>query len=335
MLMRKKDFDFSTMDPEPALDLCDMSIAEYALKYGGKGALEYFFQPLAASLTLGEPENIGAAHILALLFGLFGPGLVALERGIGSLMTAMYDANAEAVKLNTPVRRIILENGRAKGVELDSGVEEADAVICATTASAALKLTPGLPDALRLPLEKVTYSSCVHFIFALRNRLLPKDWYGVTIPRSEGTINGGFSDAAGKSKYFAPTGGGLVHCLTYGKNSARYEAMPEEELKQLMIRELQSIVPGRMPDEPYHTVTARWKEAICLDPPGQAQAIHFMQKDHYSRGPRVLPGRRVHVPRLLRRGCPAFRREGRHRDTVTPVRKLGSDPFLISNAATR
>ena len=143
-------------------------------------------------------------------------------------MTAMYDANAEAVKLNTPVRRIILENGRAKGVELDSGVEEADAVICATTASAALKLTPGLPDALRLPLEKVTYSSCVHFIFALRNRLLPKDWYGVTIPRSEGTINGGFSDAAGKSEYFAPTGGGLVHCLTYGKNSARYEAMPEK-----------------------------------------------------------------------------------------------------------
>ena len=79
MLMRKKDFDFSTMDP--SLDLCDMSIAEYALKYGGKGALEYFFQPLAASLTLGEPENIGAAHILALLFGLFGPGLVALEKG--------------------------------------------------------------------------------------------------------------------------------------------------------------------------------------------------------------------------------------------------------------
>lgn len=286
MLKRKKDFRFETMDPEPVLDLCEMSIAEWALKHGGKGALEYFFQPLSASLTLGEPEGIGAAHILALLFGLFGPGLVALEKGIGSLMQAMYEANAEAVRLNTPVRRIILENGRAKGVELDSGVEEADAVVCATTASTALRLTPGLPDALRKPLEKVTYSSCVHYIFALRNRLLPEDWYGVTIPRSEGLLQGGFSDAAGKSKYFAPTGGGLVHSLTYGKQSAALEQLPDEELKQMMIRELQMIVPGRMPDEPYHTVTARWKEAICLDPPGQAQAIHFMQRDHY----REVPG---------------------------------------------
>jgi oxygen-dependent protoporphyrinogen oxidase len=286
MLMRKKDFDFSTMDPEPVLDLCDISIAEYALRHGGKGALEYFFQPLSVSLTLGEPEEIGAAHILALLFGLFGPGLVALARGIGSLMQAMYEANAEAVRLNTPVRRIVLEKGKARGVETDSGMEEADAVVCATTATTALRLTPGLPDALRIPLEKVTYSSCVHYIFALRNRLLPEDWYGVTIPRSEGTLHGGFSDASGKSRFFAPTGGGLVHSLTYGKRSPELEALPDEELKRMMIRELQAIVPGRMPDEPYHTVTARWPEAICLDPPGQAQAIHFMQRDHY----REVPG---------------------------------------------
>ncbi|MBN2028260.1 MAG: FAD-dependent oxidoreductase [Actinobacteria bacterium] len=286
MLRRKKDFDFSTMDPEPVLDLCDISIAEYALRHGGKGALEYFFQPLSVSLTLGEPEEIGAAHILALLFGVFGSGLVGLARGIGSLMQAMYEANAEAIRLNTPVRRIILENGRARGVEIDAGTEEADAVICATTASNAIRLTPGLPDALRIPLEKVTYSSCVHFIFALRNRLLPDDWYGVIIPRSEGTLHGGFSDASCKSPYFAPLKGGLVHSFTYGKRSPELEKLPEEELKRMMIRELQTIVPGRMPDEPFHTVTARWKEAICLDPPGQAQAIHFMRRDHY----REVPG---------------------------------------------
>ena len=77
-----------------------------------------------------------------------------------------------------------------------------------------------------------------------------------------------------------------MHSLTYGKRSPELEELPDEELKRMMIRELQAIVPGRMPDEPYHTVTARWKEAICLDPPGQAQAIHFMQRDHY----REVPG---------------------------------------------
>ena len=77
-----------------------------------------------------------------------------------------------------------------------------------------------------------------------------------------------------------------MHSLTYGKRSKELEKLPDEELKRMMIRELQTIVPGKMPDEPFHTVVARWDEAICLDPPGQAQAIHFMQRDHY----REVPG---------------------------------------------
>ena len=36
-----------------------------------------------------------------------------------------------------------------------------------------------------------------------------------------------------------------------------------------------------MPNEPLHTVVARWDEAICLDPPGQARAIHNMSRNNY------------------------------------------------------
>ncbi len=285
LLRRSRHFDFAGMDPGAVLDLCDMSIADFTLKHGGRQALEWGMQPLTSILTLGEPEEVGAAHILALVFGL-SPGLVTLRRGIGSLMRAMYDSCADAVRLGVPVKRIVLEGGRAVGVETDGGRDEADAVICAVTATAALELLPGLPESMAAPLHTVTYSSTVHFIFALRNRLLPEGWYGVAIPRSLGFIQPGFSDAAGKSPDFAPRGGGLVHSLTYGRRGRELEGLDDEELKRMMIRELQTVVPGRMPDEPLMTVVARWPEAICLDPPGQARAIHHLRRNHY----REVPG---------------------------------------------
>jgi len=279
MLRRRRDFDFESMDPEPVLDLSDVSVTDFALKYGGEEALEYLFQPMTASLTLGEPEEVGAAHLLGLLLGL-SPGLKFLKRGIGSLPAALYEESRDCIRLSTPVKRIVIDGGRARGVETEEGFMEADAVICATTATTALKLMPDLPDTLRKPLEKVTYSSTVHFIFALRDRLLPEGWYAVTFSRREGSIQPGFADAGGKSPYFSPPGGGLVHCLTWGARAEELNRLPLDQLKRMIIKDLQNIVPT-MPDEPFHTEVARWDEAICLDPPGQARAIHYMARNNY------------------------------------------------------
>ena len=157
---------------------------------------------------------------------------------------------------------------------------EADAVICTTTATKALELMPDLPDTLRMPLQKVIYSSTVHFIFALRDRLLPEGWYAVAFSRKEGSIQPGFADAGGKPPYFAPPGGGLVHSLTWGIKAKELNQLPTDELKRIMIKDLQGIVPT-MPDEPFHTEVVRWDETVCLDPPGQARVIHYMAKNNY------------------------------------------------------
>ncbi len=279
MARRRRDFDFDSMDPEAVLDLSDISIEEYALRYGGQVALDYVFQPMTASLTLGEPDQVGAAHILALLMGLM-PGLKFLKYGIGSLPAALYEECKDSIRLSTPVSRVVVDGGKAKGVETEEGFIDADAVICTTTATTAMRLIPDLPDSLRKPLETVTYSSCIHFIFALKERLLPEGWYAVTFSRNEGSIQPGFADAGGKSPYFAPPGAGLVHCLTWGRRAKALNELPLDELKQMMIKDLQKIVPT-MPDEPYITEAVRWDEAICLDPPGQARAIHNMRKYNY------------------------------------------------------
>ncbi|MFW6113418.1 MAG: protoporphyrinogen/coproporphyrinogen oxidase [Actinomycetota bacterium] len=276
---RYRDFDFESMDPEPVMDLSDESIEDFALRYGGREALDYLFQPMTASLTLGEPDQVGAAHILGLLMGLM-PGLKFLKKGIGSLPEALYNDCREYVRLSTPVKKILVDAGKVKGVETEDGFMDADAVICTTTATRALDLLPGLPDTLRKPLEKVTYSSTVHFIFALRNRLLPEGWYAVTFSHKEGSIQPGFADAGGKSPYFAPPGGGLVHCLTWGRKAEELNRLPVDQLKRMIIKDLKNIIPG-MPGEPFHTEVARWDEAICLDPPGQARAIHNMRANNY------------------------------------------------------
>lgn len=276
---RYRDFDFDSMDPEPVLDLGDISIADFALRYGGTEALDYVFQPMTASLTLGEPDQVGAAHVLALLMGLL-PGLKFLEKGIGSLPEAIYNDCRDSIRLSTRVKRIVVDGGTVRGVETEDGFIEAESVICTTTATTALKLIPGLPDTLRKPLEKVTYSSTVHFIFALRERLLPEGWYALTFSHREGSIQPGLADAGGKSPYFAPPGGGLVHCLTWGRKAEELNKLPPDELKRMMIKDLQRIMPA-MPDEPLHTVVARWDEAICLDPPGQARAIRHIAGNNY------------------------------------------------------
>jgi protoporphyrinogen oxidase len=276
---RYRDFDFDSMDPEAVLDLSDISIEEFALRYGGEEALDYIFQPMTASLTLGEPDQAGAAHILALLIGLV-PGLKFLKQGIGSLPAALYEECEDSIRISTPVKSVVLEGKTAKGVETPEGFIDADAVICTTTATTAMRLIPDLPDTLRKPLEKVTYSSCIHFIFALKERLLPEGWYAVTFSRNEGSMQPGFADAGGKSPYFAPPGAGLVHCLTWGRRAKELNELPTGELKRMMIKDLQNIVPT-MPDEPYITEAVRWDEAICLDPPGQARAIHDMRKRNY------------------------------------------------------
>jgi oxygen-dependent protoporphyrinogen oxidase len=279
MARRRRDFDFDSMDPEAVLDLSDISIEEYVMRYGGQVALDYVFQPMTASLTLGEPDQVGAAHILALLMGLM-PGLKFLKQGIGSLPAALYEDCKDSIRLSTPVNKVVVDGGKVRGVETQEGFMDADAVICTTTATTAMRLIPDLPDTLRKPLETVTYSSCIHFIFALKERLLPEGWYAVTFSRNEGSMQPGFADAGGKSPHFAPPGAGLVHCLTWGRQAKALGELPLDELKRMMITDLQKIVPT-MPDEPYITEAVRWDEAICLDPPGQARAIHNMRKHNY------------------------------------------------------
>lgn len=277
ILKRRRDLHF--IDYENMLDLDDDSFASLALRRGGRDLLEYFFQPVASCLTLGEPEEVGAGYGLALVWYALN-GLFTLERGIGSLAERLYEECGEDVRLSTPVKRVVLEGGTAKGVETEEGFMEADAVICSTTATRTLELIPDLPDALRAPMERVTYSACCHVMFGLEDRLLPQGWYAVGLPRLEATSMAGFTDNSIKSPHYAPPGGGIVHCFTYGKYARELNGMPDGEVFSRLKGEIRRFIPS-MPQEPFFSEVYRWDEAVCLSPPGMLRQISDMKRNHY------------------------------------------------------
>ncbi len=277
VLRRRRDLHF--IDYQNMLDLDDESLSDLARRRGGEEVLEYFLQPVASCLTLGEPEEVGAGYGLTLLWYSLN-GLFTLKRGIGSLAERLYQECADNVRLSTPVKRVVLEGGAVKGVETADGFMDADAVICTTTATKALSLMPDLPEAMRRPMEKVTYSACCHVMFGLEKRLLPEGWYAVGLPRLAGTSMAGFTDNSIKSPHYAPPGGGMVHCFTFGRHAFELNAMSDAEVFSRLKGEIRRFIPS-MPEEPLFSEIYRWDEAVCLSPPGMLREMLRLKREHY------------------------------------------------------
>ncbi len=276
MVKRYVNVDIAAMNPECLMDLADTSVAEFTLEHGGREALEWAMGPMVSSLTLGEADEVSIPHLIGLM-GLY-KGLLLLERGIGSLPAALHERCSESIRLGTPVKEIVIDGGAVRGVETAEGFMEADHVICATTAGAALKLMPGLPDTIRKPLEKIRYSSTVHVMVAFEERLLPEGLYALSLPAQAESFLPGLNDCSGKSPYFAPPGRGLSHCVTFGRRGRKVAGLSDEEATAAVLKELERFV-GRVP-KPVLTEVVRWDEAICLEPPGQFPAMYCLKRNN-------------------------------------------------------
>jgi oxygen-dependent protoporphyrinogen oxidase len=282
MFFRRKDLALPGFEDVPDLD--DRSLAEFARRFSRPEVLEYFLQPAASSLSCAEPEEMSAANGLSLTWhimsGVF-KRFAALRRGVGSLADALARDCGDSIRTRTPARRIVIERGAVRGVEVDDGFIEADAVVCATTATAALRLMPGLPDSLRLPLEKVRYSACCHVMFGLENKIAPEGTYAVSVPRASGSpvVCVGLDSA--KSPMYAPDGCEMVHCFTFGPAAFELNAMRDDEVASRLEKEMHRFFPDFPRNQAFCDVY-RWDEALCSYPPGMYTAIGRMERDNYS-----------------------------------------------------
>ncbi len=262
-----------TRDFRPLLELGDVSSARFALENGGPELLDHLVSPILGTMVLARPEEVTIAHLIALAF--LAGGVCVMENGMGSINEALYERVRDCVRLSTPARKVVIEGKRVRGVETADGFMEADKVICATDAVAALKMMPDLPDTIRKPLETCEYSSTYNYIFALEKKITPDHLAATLIPRSERSLLAALFETAGGAMRTAPPGSGLMYAFTAGWHDRELGKLTEEERRRRVIREVQRFWP-EFPDEPLFTECVRWDRAINLESPGQFPAIHRM-----------------------------------------------------------
>jgi protoporphyrinogen/coproporphyrinogen III oxidase len=230
-------------------------------------------------MTLEQPEKMSAAYGLGLLVNMIN-GLTTFKHGIGTITERLAEHNAACIQYNTKVDKIVIENGKVKGVEVSGALVEADVVIPAVTATRLLKMAPGLPETIRKPLEMVTYSACCHVIFALPGPLLPEGWYALSTPRMLKALVSGYTNNAVKSTFYAPSKCTQISCFTYDHHAHELNEQSDEQVKRALIKDLQRFMP-HMPDEPLFTEIRRWREAVCLAPVGMLTAMARMKRQNY------------------------------------------------------
>ena len=286
-LLNSRSHDLSFDDPSRMLDLdTGENAAEFFESNFGTEFLERLVGPNLSCYAFGHPEQVGVAYAMAILwhFSVNGDAWPVRPggKGRGAFMDALVYACDESIRISTPVRRIVLEDGVARGVITEAGFVEADAVICATTATTALTIAPDLPPDVSDVLRRVTYSNCCRVFFGVDSSPFPPDWYAVTFPRQTGALMIGMSNSAVLAPESVPEGKALIDALVIEKQADALFALTDEQVGERVLAEIRKYVPG-MSGEPLFTRVYRWHEAVCLAPGGMMTALAQMRRQSLKR----------------------------------------------------
>lgn len=231
-------------------------------------------------LTMGHVENFGATWIRTFLGEvLLKPEqLYVPEEGCSSLSNALADASEADIRLSTPVRQVVIQDGVATSVIVDDGVIEADAVICATPATKALEVIPSLPGEIRSALGKVTYSRGIRVVVGLKHRALPPGWHVALYPEDDTPA---LLDRTMNLPACAPPGMSTLDLWVGRDRAEELISLDDEEIKRRMLADVRKNPPpgSNLPadDDTLFTKVYRWREAVCMCQPGMLKAIVDMR----------------------------------------------------------
>ena len=302
-LLRKRAADLDFEDHTRMLDLdTRVSFADFARARGLDRYLKQAGELDLNCFTAGTAEEVGAAYGMALLWLWSldtGTRSYLPRQGIGAFARALEAACEDEIELSAPVEKILLEDGTARGVVMAGGeTVRADAVICATTASAAARLLPDLAEELRAALERVTYSACCNVAFGLQENILAEGSHAALFPSGSGTFLTMVTNLAAIAPDAAPPGRTLVHALIIGERARALFPLHDDEIVRRAIGEMRRFFRA-MPENPLFARVYRWPEALCLALGGMLRDIHRMrtQLQRRTRG-LLLAGDYTRLPSL-------------------------------------
>ena len=191
-------------------------------------------------------------------------------------MRQHIEAKGGSVRLSAPVKRVLVENGRAKGVELESGeVRTADHVVVATTAGRAAALLPGDWRDERAFLEGIVTPPFVFPTFFLDRPLEKGVWSWVSQMGKGGRVSI-MIDALRKSPLTVTSGKSVLLAWPCYPASADLVGLSDDEVVDACRRELDEYFPG-FSSWIEETHVTRHAHAVPFHPVGhQGRALRFL-----------------------------------------------------------
>lgn len=233
-------------------DLEHVPVTDWLRRLGGDHVFDRFWGPMLDAKFDGAVGGTPATWMWARLVRTRSTRKGVAQReecghlvgGYKTLLEAMVGriiARGGAVHLSTPVTRVDVRHGRARGVEVAGAVVEHEGVIVTAQAPVAARLVPDLPDDFRTRLTSQRYLGIVCPLFVL-DRPLTGVWTLNIADRSSA-----LTGVIETTSYIDPRfvgGHHLVYAPKYVAPGSRWLTESDAEIEARWREEIARLVPG-------------------------------------------------------------------------------------------
>ena len=282
----------------------DETVAEMVKRHYGAEMVEMLADPLLSGVYGGEAAGLSVRAVLPRFadmeskHGSLGRAMLKSRKKMGAVprvpprplftslkdgMQQMIDAlvvrlDAKALKLSSPVLSVIRQD---HGWTVCAGyrTDHFDAVIVATPTPAAAALLDTADENLSRDLSEIQYSSSVTVTLGYDEKVrrsLPPG-FGFLVPRSAGHRILAATFVHNKFPHRAPENRALVRCFLGGARDEQILLASEEEILDIVRKELREIVGAALDAEPLFARVYKWKSAMAQYSVGHLERLQRIE----------------------------------------------------------
>jgi protoporphyrinogen oxidase len=232
-------------------DLEGISVEKWLLQWSGRGVFENIWKPLLKAKFDGSFANTPATYIWSRLVRMKSTRGGASQKemsghlvgGYITLLRAMQSAIENAggkIYLNTPVKEVVIRDGRATGVRLADGEKQFDAVVVTLQTPVFQRLIPAAPQDYLDYLSQTEYIGIVCPLLVL-DRPLSKFW---TLNITDDRVP--FTGIIETTSYIDPKyvgGHHLVYMPKYTAPGSPWQKKTDAEIREIWLSNLKTMFP--------------------------------------------------------------------------------------------